>query len=65
MRDFLSALALMLVMEGLLYAAFPDGMKRILAAALEQPTGQLRLAGLALAVVGLLSLWAARQVFGG
>lgn len=64
MREFLSALALVLVIEGLLYAAFPEGMKRVLAAALQQPAGQLRLAGLAVAAAGILALWAARQALG-
>ncbi len=31
MRDLLAALALVFVLEGALYALFPDGMKRMIA----------------------------------
>jgi len=34
MRDLGTALALVLVIEGVLYALFPDGMKRLVAALL-------------------------------
>ncbi len=64
MRDFLTALALVMVIEGLAYATFPQAMKRMLAAVLEQPAASLRLAGLAAAAVGVASLWAARMVLG-
>ncbi|MFQ5985492.1 MAG: DUF2065 domain-containing protein, partial [Alphaproteobacteria bacterium] len=48
----MSAVALVLVLEGALYALFPDGMKRIMAAALSKPSSTLRSAGLGTAVVG-------------
>ncbi|MCB9947286.1 MAG: DUF2065 family protein [Rhodospirillaceae bacterium] len=60
MDDLLTALALLLVLEGLLYAAFPDGMKRMIAQLLEVPGHALRAAGLAAAVVGIACLWLLR-----
>lgn len=60
MRDFLTALALVLVIEGLLYAAFPAAMKRMIEAALEAPDVVLRRTGLAAAVIGLTAVWLLR-----
>jgi len=60
MRDFLTALALVLVIEGSLYALFPDAMKRVMAEALKIPAGTLRAAGLGAAVVGAVLAWAIR-----
>ncbi len=60
MTDLGLALALVLVLEGSLYALFPDGMKRVMAAALGQPSASLRWAGLALAVLGFVLAWAIR-----
>lgn len=54
MSDFLTACALVLVIEGLLYAAFPEPMKRMVASVLELPAQVLRLGGLAAGVVGVL-----------
>lgn len=53
MQDLLTALALVLVIEGLLYAAFPDAARRALAVLLSQPASTVRVAGLAAAVVGV------------
>lgn len=56
MSDLFAALALAIVIEGLLYAAFPDQMKRMIAQMLELPSGQLRVAALGVAAVGLTLL---------
>lgn len=53
MDDFLTALALAMVFEGLAYAIFPDGMKAMMRQALALPPPLLRLAGLAVAAVGV------------
>jgi hypothetical protein len=58
--DFLTALGLVLVLEGLLYAAFPEPMKRAIAAVLELPAPALRTAGLVAAAVGLVVVWLVR-----
>ena len=60
MDDFLAALALVLVIEGLLYAAAPDALRRAMAVVLTQPPGAMRVAGLAAAVIGILLLWVIR-----
>lgn len=57
MNDFLTALALVLVIEGLLYAAFPEQMKRAIAQMLQLPASQIRTVALIFAAVGLLGLW--------
>lgn len=51
------ALALVLVLEGTMYALFPDGMKRAMTIALAQSSGTLRVAGVAAAGLGVLVVW--------
>ena len=60
MHDLLTALALLLVIEGLLYAAFPGGMRRLLVQVMEMPSQVLRSGGLVAAVVGIGCLWLLR-----
>lgn len=60
MQDLATALALVLVLEGLLYAAFPEAMKRTIATVLGMPAGTLRAVGLGAAAVGLLLVWLIR-----
>lgn len=60
MTDFLTALALVLVIEGVLYAAFPDVMRRGMQAAFELPRRTLRLTGLIVAVIGVFAVWLIR-----
>jgi len=61
MRDFLTAFALVLVIEGCLYALFPESMKRAAARALTIPPQALRLAGLAAAGAGVALVWLLRH----
>ena len=61
MSDFIVALGLVLVIEGVLYAVLPDAMKRIMTQVLDMPASQLRAAGLAAAVIGLGIVWAVRN----
>ena len=60
MRDLLTALALVLVIEGVLYAAFPSGMRRALEAAMAMPDATLRTAGLLAAAIGVAAIWLIR-----
>ena len=60
MQDLLTALALVIVIEGLLYAAFPDALRRALLVMLGQPVMTVRLIGLAAATIGLIALWLVR-----
>jgi uncharacterized protein YjeT (DUF2065 family) len=61
LRDLWTALALMLVIEGALYALFPQPMKRAILSVLGQPDGLLRLAGLGAACLGVAWVWLLRH----
>jgi uncharacterized protein YjeT (DUF2065 family) len=58
--DLFAALALVIVIEGLLYAAFPDQMKAMLARLMTLPASTIRAVALACAAVGLVLLWVIR-----
>ena len=60
MSDFLAALGLLFVFEGLLFAAFPAQAKHAMVSALQTPDGTLRAIGLVLAIFGVLALWLVR-----
>ena len=60
MTDFLAALGLVFVIEGLVFAAFPEMAKRAVAVMVQTPDQGLRLVGLFSAVLGLLILWLVR-----
>jgi len=55
----LGALGLLLIIEGLLYALFPNRMKNMIRSMLEMNNDTLKWGGLASAIVGLLMLWTA------
>ena len=60
-EDFVLAIALLLVIEGALFALFPEGMKRMLARMMITPPGALRTAGLVSAVAGVAIVWLVRR----
>lgn len=60
MDDLLTALALVLVIEGGLYALFPDGMRRMMVQMQEIPESRLRVIGAIGAVVGVVAVWLLR-----
>ncbi|MCH7540190.1 MAG: DUF2065 domain-containing protein [Proteobacteria bacterium] len=60
MSELITALGLVLVIEGALYALFPDGMKRMMALVLNQPAGSLRTAGVVAAGLGVGIVWLLR-----
>ena len=60
MSDFLAALGLVFVIEGLVFAAFPDAAKRAMASVLETPDISFRLIGIGSALVGLIIVWLVR-----
>ena len=60
MTDFFTAIGLALAIEGVLYALFPDGMKRMVTEVLAQPATNLRAFGVAAAVFGVGVVWLAR-----
>jgi hypothetical protein len=60
MSDFLAALGLVFVIEGLIFAAFPGQAKRAMASVLATPDFSLRVIGIGSAVVGLILVWLVR-----
>ena len=61
MRDFATALALTLVIEGMLYSLAPGVMRRLNAQMALLPAATLRLAGLAAACLGVAAVWLIRS----
>jgi uncharacterized protein YjeT (DUF2065 family) len=53
----LAGIAVVLAVEGLLYAIAPAAMRRAVAALAEQPEARLRTGGLAAAVLGVALAW--------
>jgi uncharacterized protein YjeT (DUF2065 family) len=60
MSDFVAALGLVLVIEGLAFAAFPAATRRAMATMMDTPDGSLRTTGIVAAVVGVLVIWLVR-----
>jgi uncharacterized protein YjeT (DUF2065 family) len=61
MSDFLVGLGFVLVIEGMLYAAFPGGLKKMMAMAQEMPEQSLRAGGLVALAAGVLLVWLVRS----
>ncbi|HEV2900569.1 DUF2065 domain-containing protein [Mesorhizobium sp. AaZ16] len=60
MADFLAALGLVLVVEGLVYGGFPALAKRLASEVLATPESALRVAGLAAIAIGVGVVWMVR-----
>lgn len=60
MEDFVTAVGLVLVLEGALYALFPAGMQRMMELALAMSPSYLRKTGLVVAVTGFFVVWLMR-----
>jgi uncharacterized protein YjeT (DUF2065 family) len=61
MTDFLAALGLVFVIEGLMFAALPGHAKKAITSVLQTPEPTLRLIGIGSAVIGLVVVWLARS----
>jgi uncharacterized protein YjeT (DUF2065 family) len=59
-QDFLAAMGLVLVVEGLVYGGFPKLAKRLASEVLAMPEGVLRMAGLATIAIGVGIVWLVR-----
>lgn len=62
MEDFLAALALLFVIEGLLFAAFPNATRRAMLEAAHTPDGMVRKIGIVCAVAGVAALYVVRRL---
>lgn len=60
MQDFVAAVGLVLVIEGLLYGGFPSFARRVAAEAANAPESQLRIAGLVAIAAGVFVVWLVR-----
>jgi uncharacterized protein YjeT (DUF2065 family) len=60
MSDFLTALALVLVIEGLFLAILPHRLRQVVDMMNEMPPEALRIGGLAAAALGVLAVWLIR-----
>jgi uncharacterized protein YjeT (DUF2065 family) len=60
MTDFLAAIGLVLVIEGLVYGGFPHLAKRLATEVLSTPEQALRIAGLVAIAAGVGLLWLVR-----
>jgi hypothetical protein len=60
MSDFIVALGLVFVIEGLIFAASPGSAKNAMAHVLETPDSTLRVIGVASAVLGVVLVWLVR-----
>ena len=61
MLDLGTGLALVLVVEGVLWSLFPEAMKQAAARAVTMESGALRLGGLVFACFGVLLVWLLRH----
>jgi uncharacterized protein YjeT (DUF2065 family) len=60
-KDFLTALGLAMVIEGVTYALFPGGMQKMMTTIVQLPPPTLRAFGLLVAVFGVIGVWLARS----
>lgn len=60
MSDLGAAIGLVIAIEGILYALFPNAMKQAILKVIEQPDGQLRVYGLLAATAGVGIVWLVR-----
>jgi uncharacterized protein len=60
MSDVATAIGLVLVLEGALYALFPAFMRRVAEYAIQSNGDSLRLAGVVSAALGVVLVWWAR-----
>lgn len=60
MSDLVTAIGLVLVLEGFVYAAFPGGLKRMMSIAQSLPDETLRRSGLMALALGVVIVWLVR-----
>ncbi|RWM05171.1 MAG: DUF2065 domain-containing protein [Mesorhizobium sp.] len=61
MQDFMAAIGLVLVIEGLVYGGFPALARKLAAEVLSMPENVLRIGGLVAIAVGVGIVWLVRS----
>ena len=64
MIELATALGLVLVIEGLLYASAPGSLKQLMLQLQEIPDDALRVGGVAAIAIGVALVWLARSMLG-
>ena len=59
--DFLIGVGILFVLEGLLFAAIPNWMRRAMKSAMMTPDHTLRAVGIGSALIGLMLIWLVRR----
>ena len=62
LSDLVVAVGLMIVLEGALYALFPDSMKKIMQQVIGMPSPGLRKYGMFAVVTGFIIVWMVRRM---
>jgi uncharacterized protein YjeT (DUF2065 family) len=65
MSEFVTAIGLVLVIEGLLYAFVPGQLRQMMAMMQQVPVETLRMGGVAAMAGGVVIVWVARSLLGG
>lgn len=60
MSDLIVAIGLVFVIEGLLYAAFPNAMRKMVQDITKLPDTNIRTIGIFALVIGVIIVWAVR-----
>ncbi len=60
MTDLFAAIGLAIALEGILYALFPDAMKKYMKQILELPALTIRRVGVVAAIFGVIVVWLVR-----
>jgi uncharacterized protein YjeT (DUF2065 family) len=60
MWDLITALGLVLAVEGILFAAFPDAIRRAMSEASQSPRDRMRAVGIVCAIIGIAIIWLVR-----
>ena len=63
MSELLTALALAVALEGVIYALFPESMRRFMQHVMEMSDNSLRIAGVFAAIVGVAAIAVIRLNF--
>ena len=61
MKELIIAIGLLLFIEGMLYALFPSKMKNMFKIIDKLPIRQLRITGLAFALIGFAIIWYSKK----